>query len=143
MLPGLIDEEVARREADQAYVHQFTESRGAIDPMLLTPLNRGSIYEMSQEWMPDFQANGIETGQIIGGATVVYAGTNEDNTTLVVATRKSVQPRWSKDAGLQNVEYGLTVISYRFAASSRDADAARGELRLPAGLGKTKRTAGY
>ena len=113
VLPGLIDEEVARREADQAYVHQFTESRGAIDPMLLTPLNRGSIYEMSQEWMPDFQANGIETGQIIGGATVVYAGTNEDNTTLVVATRKSVQPRWSKDAGLQNVEYGLTVISYR------------------------------
>ena len=114
VLPGLIDEEVARRENDQAYVDEFTESQGAIDPMLLTPLNRGSIYEMSQEWVPDVQANGIEMGQIIGGATVIDAGVNEDRTTLVVATRKSVQPRWSRDAGLRNVEYGLTIISYRF-----------------------------
>ena len=113
VLPGLIDDEVARREADQAYVDRFTESRGAIDPTLLTPLNRGAIYEMSPEWIPDFQAHGIETGQIIGGATVIYAGINEDNTTLVVSTRTSAQPRWSKDAGLQNVEYGLTVVSYR------------------------------
>ena len=113
VLPGLIDDEVARREADQAYVDRFTESPGAIDPALLTPLNRGAIYEMSQEWMPDFQAHGIETGQIIGEATVIYAGVNEDNTTLVVSTRTSVQPCWSKDSGLQNVEYGLTIISYR------------------------------
>ena len=113
VLPGLIDEEVARRETDRAYIDEFTESHGAIDPMLLTPLNRGSIYMLPQEWLPDFQANGIETGQIIGGATVVYAGVNEDRTTLVVATRKSVQPRWSRDAGLQNVEYGLTIIGYR------------------------------
>ena len=113
VLPGLIDDEVARREADQAYVDRFTESRGAIDPTLLTPLNRGAIFEMSPEWMPDFQAHGIETGQVIGGATVIYAGVNEDNTTLVVSTRTNAQPRWSKDAGLQNVDYGLTVISYR------------------------------
>ena len=124
VLPGLIDEEVARREADQAYVDHFIASGGAIDPVLLTPLNRGSIYEMSQEWMPDFQSHGIETGQIIGGATVVFAGVNEDNTTLIVATRKSAQPRWSGDVGLQNVEHETYHHQLPARAPGRDADAA-------------------
>ena len=118
VLPGLIDAEVARNEADQEYVDQFTETQGTVTPTLLTPLNRGSIYEMSPEWVPEFQdhlPDGLQVGERIGAATVVFVGVNPEGETLVVVTRNAEQPRWSSDTSLQNIEYGLTIISYRAA----------------------------
>ena len=118
VLPGLIDAEVARSEADQEYVDQFTELQGAIIPTLLTPLNRGSFYEISPEWVPAFQEklpDDVQVGKTIGGATVIFVGVNPDGNTLVVVTRKIEQPRWSKDTSLQDMEYGLTILSYRAA----------------------------
>ena len=118
VLPGLIDAEVAQSEADQVYIDQFTESQGTVNPTLLTPLNRGSFYETSPEWLPAFQENlldDVQVGKTIGGARVIFVGVNPDGNTLVVVTRKIEQPRWSKDTNLQEIEYGLTILSYRAA----------------------------
>ena len=118
VLPGLIDEEVARSEADQEYVDQFTEAQGTVTPTLLTPLNRGSLYEITPEWMPAFQGNlpdDLQVGKTIGGSTVIFVGVNPEGNTLIVVTRSIEKPRWSSDATLQDIKYGLTILSYRAA----------------------------
>ncbi len=118
VLPGLIDEEVTRGEADRTYAEEFAESHASVDPTFLTPLNRGSINEMPPDWAPNFRTDlpeQLRLGQEYSGAIVDFVGVNPAGNTLVVCTRQTAHPRWSTDPTLQDVRYGLTVISHRSA----------------------------
>lgn len=116
VLPGLIDDEVERIVADQEYADEFADSEGIVAPTLLTPLQRSSIYEViSSDWRPDLASvrSALAVGQQLRGNTIVYVGVSPDENMLVVGSRQTEQPRWTLDARLQNVQFGLTVISFR------------------------------
>lgn len=118
ILPGLVDAEVAAEAANRAFVAALNEREGDIDPADLMPMPSTVVYEIDDPtWHPlgpDLQLPAdLHVGQVVSGARVLMATAVDDGSLMAVVTRRRGIPAWSGDLTLEEVEYGLSVVSYR------------------------------
>jgi superfamily II DNA or RNA helicase len=118
ILPGLLDAEVAREQADRSFAAGLPESISEIDPLQLAPIKRALVYELPADWEPPFLRDlAVEFGvggPLLGGR-ILYSGVVESAGMLVVVVRYIDRPRWSTDPALADTRYELHVAIFRKA----------------------------
>ena len=118
ILPGLVDAEVAAEAANRALVEALDEREGEVDPSGLMPMPSPIVYEIDDRaWHPlgvdrKLPAE-LHLGEAAGGARILMAVALGDSSLLAFVTRRRGIPPWSGDLTLEEVEYGLSVVSYR------------------------------
>jgi superfamily II DNA or RNA helicase len=116
VLPGILDEEIAREREDRVFVRDLPESTTEVEPSHLAPLKRAFVYEVPADWQPPFLTTipeELRAGAQLLGGQVVYAGTIDRARMLVVVIRYVDRPKWSTDPALSNVRYELHVAIHR------------------------------
>jgi superfamily II DNA or RNA helicase len=118
ILPGLVDEEVAAEAANRAFVEALDEREGAIDPATLMPMPSPVVYEVEDStWHPLGAGlslpSELHVGESVGGAVILMAAAVDDGSLAALVTRRRGVPPWSRDLTLEQVEYGLSLVSYR------------------------------
>jgi superfamily II DNA or RNA helicase len=118
VLPGILDDEIAEEIADRDYVRQFSVDSPFLNLDAVHPARRAVILEVPEDfaWTPAF-VDGLpvelRAGQILRGATILYAGLSPDVRTLLLVTGRVGRPRWLNDNGLDTPQYELITLSYR------------------------------
>jgi superfamily II DNA or RNA helicase len=118
ILPGLVDAEVAAEAANRAFVEALDEREGDIDPAELMPMPRPVVYEIDDPtWNPlgadlDLPPQ-LHVGQVLSGARILMGVAVDDGSLAAFVTRRRGIPAWSGDLTLEEVEYELSVVSYR------------------------------
>jgi superfamily II DNA or RNA helicase len=117
VLPGILDEEIARERADREFSERFPASHTEIDASHLQPIKRAILYEVPADWEPPFLADQVpdelELGAPFGGGVVAYAGADPEARLLVLVVRFIDRPKWSSDPALADIRYQLHVIAHR------------------------------
>lgn len=117
VLPGILDEEIARERADREFSERFPSSHTEIDASHLQPIKRAILYEVPADWTPPFLADPLpdelEVGAPFGGGVVAYAGADAETRLLVLVVRFIDRPKWSSDPALADVRYQLHVVAHR------------------------------
>lgn len=118
VLPGLIDEHVADREEQAAFVRAFSESADpAVDLRALAPLVSVAIYELPDDYEPAFATGhvpaALERGAEFTSGRVVYAGTHQQSRLLVLVSEHLEQPRWSSDPAMASRDFKLHLLAFR------------------------------
>jgi superfamily II DNA or RNA helicase len=118
ILPGLVDAEVVAEASNRALVEALNEREGDVDPSELMPMPSPIVYEVDDPvWHPlgadRHLPAALHVGQVLGGARVLMAVALEDASLLAFVTRRRGIPPWSGDLTLEEIEYGLSVVSYR------------------------------
>lgn len=118
ILPGLVDAEVAAEAANRAFVESLDERDGDIDPAALTPMPSPVVYEIDDPTWHPFGADlhlppELHVGQVVSAARILMAAAVDDGSLAAFVTRRRGIPAWSGDLTLEEVEYGLSVVSYR------------------------------
>ncbi len=117
VLPGILDEEIARERADREFSERFPASHTEIDASHLQPIKRAILYEVPADWTPPFLGDllpgELEVGAPFGGGVVAYAGADAETRMLVLVVRFIDRPKWSSDPALADVRYQLHVIAHR------------------------------
>lgn len=128
VLPGIIDAYVQDDLANADYARSFGASSGVVDLAHIHPLRRATIREIDAAlaWVPSFNegelAAELAPGERFAGQRVLYAGTNPENSTLLVVTGERARPRWNSGDELDSVEYDLHVVSFRRAPRADQPD---------------------
>jgi len=117
VLPGILDEEISREQADREFSERFPTSHTEIDASHLQPIKRAILYEVPEDWNPPFLADdlpsGLELGAPFGGGVVAYSGADQEARLLVLVVRYIDRPKWSSDPALADVRYQLHIVAHR------------------------------
>jgi hypothetical protein len=117
VLPGILDEEIARQREDREFSERFAPGATEVDPTHLQPMKRAIVYEVPSDWEPAFLADGVpselEIGSSFGSGVVAYSGADPSARLLVLVVRFVDRPKWSSDPALADVGYQLHVIAHR------------------------------
>lgn len=149
VLPGIVDAEVNAERESRKFVDELELREGELDPVSLHPMPTPTVLEIeSATWTPldDDHAlpEALHVGQVVAGARILTALVADGGSMIVLVTRRRSVPKWSADLGVENVEYGITVVSFRSlvrtdtpsllfvdAADGRIAKAVRQALLVP------------
>lgn len=115
VLPGIIDDQIVGELEDRSYAREFSPP-ATLALEAVHPLNRAIIYEAPDDWLPNFicdDSPAFRSGQRVAGQSIVYAGLNPRQDTLMLVTVYTRRPRWHADPGLDTVRYELHMVSYR------------------------------
>jgi superfamily II DNA or RNA helicase len=125
VLPGIIDAEIADEIANREYAQLFTPAPPELSLEAIHPIRRSIILEIppSATWEPPFQGgqlpDELQPGRLLRGRSILYAGLNENSTTVMVVTSAVSRPRWHDDPGLDTPVYELHLVSYRQPPQTR------------------------
>jgi hypothetical protein len=120
VLPGIVDAEAAAEATNRAFVDALHEREGEIDPGDLRPMPRPTVYEVDNPaWHPLAAAlefpQALRVGELVGGAVVLMDVSTQDGSFAAFVTRRRGPPPWSGDLTLEDIEYGLNIVSFRRA----------------------------
>jgi superfamily II DNA or RNA helicase len=118
ILPGILDEEIARVQEDRSFAAGLPDSTTEVDPGHLAPLKRALVYEVPAEWEPGFLLelpDELVAGEGFLGGRVLYAGVIGPARMLVVVVRYIQRPKWSTDPALADIRYELHIAVHRKA----------------------------
>lgn len=122
VLPGIIDDQVETDRVNRDYARKFGDAPPDLSLDAVKPLRRAVIREMSARTSSQARAfedgvipEGLRTGKTLRGRTILYAGLNPDNTTLMLITESNNRPKWHTAPGLDTPDYQLYLISRRNA----------------------------
>ncbi|HEU5151129.1 MAG TPA: DEAD/DEAH box helicase family protein [Iamia sp.] len=118
IIPGLIDAEVAESAANTTFIESLAEREGEIRLSDLHPMPGPIVYEVDHpNWRPYEPVGDVPDQLAVGArfaaATVLTSATAPDGSFLAFVTRRRTVPPWSADLTLENVDYNLTLVSFR------------------------------
>jgi superfamily II DNA or RNA helicase len=118
LLPGLIDAHIASDATNRAFIGDLHEQEVAerpIDPHALRPMPGPVIYQVEPSATIDFVdalRDQFEVGEDLAGARIIARFRHHDSLVAFI-TRRRERPSWIDDPTIENIEYGISLISLR------------------------------